>query len=214
MKNHEDFNPDIQAALEEADRLAEEIRKEPAKPAKAPAVPIPPKPAPSGTSGGDLLNRILDGEDFSDQITDTMRQAYTRALLGGAPFAHTFPVLGGKVSVTFEEPGAADAAVHGRLSSRIAVTDAEGANALTLLYFLRRVHFDGGDREPLEFSPPKPPEGWEGMPAHELSAALQDLFVPRAEALGGTLVRVIAPLWVMFSGAWRSLVREALPSTF
>lgn len=199
--------PEIQVALKNIADLA----KEPVQPK-----PVVQEAAPEKiTTNSDLLRQIMEGADLSPYITDTMREAYTRSLLGGAPFEHTFTAMGGQVEVTFMEPPADKAAVHGRLASRLSPSDAEGMNALTMLYFLHRVHFSVGTREDLVFNPPDIPSAWEtGLPAADLSRAIQDEMIKKMGVLGGSLIRMLASMWIMFSGAWRYLIQTSLPLTF
>lgn len=207
MANAPIQDPALKAALDSVVKLAD-----------APATPAAPLPVPETasqiTDSSDLLRKIIDGEDLSAFIPNTMREAYVRSLLGGAPFAHTFVALGGKLEVTFTEPPADRYAVHSRLVSRLSAGDAEGINALTLLFFLSRVHFEG-TREDMVFTPPDVPEEWENsLSQMALSKAIQDEMVKRMGPLGGSVLRMLASMWIMFSGAWRHLIRTALPLSF
>lgn len=205
---------DLQAALQSIQTLAEQ----PSIPGKsvpaAASVEEPHRAEPLPLTNGELLRRIMNGGELDDCIPETMRESYVRALLGGAPFVHTFSVFDGKVEVTFKEPSADKALLHGRLAARLSPSDVEGMNALTMLYFLHKVSFPGSDREVVIFTPPDIPKSVESLPVEDLSIELQNTFIQAAGGLGGSLIRMLSSLWIMFSGAWRHLIQTSLPRTF
>lgn len=172
-------------------------------------------PAPLAETNAALLREIMGGGDLGPYISNTMREAYVRTLLGGAPFEHTFFVLDGRVAITFKEPSMAQAALHGRLSGQLNSGDVEGMNALTLLYFLHRVDFPKDSaRAGVVLAPPTAADLGTGLSPEQLSLQLQDMLVERLDQLGGSLLRLLSSLWIMFSGAWRYLIQESLPRTF
>lgn len=202
-------SPELQAALESVKALAAET------PPPAPAKPkLPDEKAVRRSTNTDLLRRILNDEDLSDCIPDDIKTAYARSVLTGVPFAHTFSLYDGKVLVTFAEPSAEGSMVHGRLSLRMAQGDVEGINALSMLFFLREVAFPEDKRLSVKITPLAWNPAWEDMTSSQLSLHIQQAMSEAMGSLGGSLLRMLPSLWIMYSGAWRYLIQQSLPSSF
>lgn len=203
------LSPELQTALESVKALAAET---------PPPAPMKSKLADEKVAGrstnSDLLRRILNDEDLGDCIPEDMHRAYARAVLTGIPFTHTFSLYEGKVMVTFAEPSAEGAMVHGRLSLRMARGDVEGINALSMLFFLREVSFPEDKRPPVKVTPLAWNPAWEEMTTEQLSLHLQQTMATSMGSLGGSLLRMLPSLWIMYSGAWRYLIQQSLPSSF
>lgn len=162
----------------------------------------------------DFTRKLINGDLEESDIPEAMQRAFTRSLLAGVPFSHAFLLLGGKVSVVFQEPDGAEMPLYSRLGARLPASDLEGNNALVMLFFLREVVFREDGRT-VSRSPLSPEEcvEMEALNAAALSEALQLRFAETFR-IGASIMRILPVLWLRFSGAWRFLIQNALPETF
>lgn len=175
--------------------------------------PTPAQEAPPEVEWKNILHKVVSDALTIEDIPDTLKQAFIRSMVGGAPFTHTFRLLDGTLEVQFKEPLAAISRKYNRILKMI--TDADTKMQFILLSYLARVEsIEKGGRGKVLFS------GWEFDPSFaELSPAdvdvkIQDTFEAEFSELGNSLRRLLPELWVIFSGVWMFFIRNEVPKSF
>jgi len=189
--------------VNDALRQIEEIESQAANP-PAPAAEGPKPPRMS------LAERAVRGLLTPDDVPEEAYRSFSRSVLGGVPFTHSFQVLKGQVTLVFGEPTGELARQYHLVRDRIDPEQMETLSRLAILGHL--VSIDGPDG-PLYRRTDDLGNATDKGSA-EAAQAIDVAYMAMVTKVGGSLARVIPQLWVLFGGLWTVLVNNEVPSSF
>lgn len=159
-----------------------------------------------------LLERVMQGTLEAKDIPESIYKAFTRSVIGGAPFTHTFSILRKEGSVTFSEPKGEMAKEFFRIRGLLDQNQVEAMAQLSILTHLESVTETAkakslySRKDSLELAAPEDQQ--------DLPKWVNKQYAALFETLGSSLMRIIPQLWMIFSGVWGVMISSEVPSDF
>lgn len=152
-----------------------------------------------------FYQKLRDNELGIDDIPEDIKQEWTRSVLGGQPFTHKVPMMGGRVKFVFSELDEEAAKLHRELSWKVP-DSTELQTMLSILLFFKGVEGD------VEIHP----EIVINTMNFSLSpsANLHQYYDELCGKLPVGLTRLLIPAWNIYSIMVSIMMNNAMPDSF